>query len=151
MAPRTQPPAPPAPPGGQPAGGLWFCNWKLWMGAKQLLQEALAPLGLAPREFWLLALVREAPTPQRELAERCGMDPSSLVAVLDGLEARGWVERRRHPRDRRVHLIAPTAAGLALYQQALPLAQRAEAQQLHALGADERRQLMRLLRKLVHA
>ena len=149
MPPRAPQPAPAAPTA-HPAPGLWFCNWKLWMGAKQLLAEALAPLALAPREFWLLALVREAPAAQRELAERCGLDPSSLVAVLDGLEERGWVERRRHPRDRRVHLIALTAAGAALYQRALPLAQRAEAAQLHGLGADERRQLMRLLRKLVH-
>jgi len=149
MPPRARQPAPSAPPG-KSAGGLWFCNWKLWMGAKQLLAEALAPLALAPREFWLLALVREAPAAQRELAERCGLDPSSLVAVLDGLEERGWVERRRHPNDRRVHLIALTAAGAALYHRALPLAQRAEAEQLHGLGVDERRQLMRLLRKLVH-
>lgn len=130
--------------------GLWFCNWHLWQGAKQLLAAALAPLELTPRDFWLLALVEQAPSPQHELAAQCGVDPSSLVAVLDELQARGWIERRRHPSDRRVHLVALTAPGAQLYRRALPLARRAEAEQLQALEPEERRRLLQLLRKLVH-
>lgn len=128
--------------------GLWFFNWKLWLGARQLLAQALAPLRLQPRHFWLMSLVRHAPRPQRELAAICGLDASSLVPVVDGMERRGWIERRRHPRDRRVHLIALTAAGEALYERALPLALGAEAKQLQRLQARERMQLLRLLRKL---
>ncbi|MGH9483219.1 MAG: MarR family winged helix-turn-helix transcriptional regulator, partial [Terriglobales bacterium] len=86
--------------------GLWFFNWKMWLRAKQFLAEALQPLQLAPREFWLLAMVHDAPMPQHELAALCGLDPSTLVPLLDALERRGWVARRRDPRDRRVQRIS---------------------------------------------
>jgi DNA-binding MarR family transcriptional regulator len=79
----------------------------------------------------------------------CGLDPSSLVAVLDGLEQRGWLRRRRNPRDRRVQWVQRTEAGDRLFARALPRAQRAEARQLAALSAAQQRQLVAAMRKLV--
>ncbi|HET9783941.1 MAG TPA: MarR family transcriptional regulator, partial [Terriglobales bacterium] len=76
---------------------FWRLTWQMWMQAKQMLTTALAPLGMLSREFWLMTVVQEAPRPQRELAEMCGLDPSTLVPILDGMERRGWIERRRHP------------------------------------------------------
>ncbi len=52
-----------------------------------------------------------AMSPQHEIADLCGLDPSSLVAVLDGLERRGWLRRQRNPRDRRVQWVQRTEAG----------------------------------------
>ena len=53
------------------------------------------------------------------LAERCHMDPSNLAGPLDGLEARGLVERRPAVHDRRVRPVALTEAGAALREQLL--------------------------------
>lgn len=131
--------------------GLWFLQWRIWQDARQRLTEALVPLGLSSREFWLLTLIREAPRPQRELAAVCGLDPSSMVALLDGLERRGLAARRRHAHDRRVHLIALTPAGEALYRRARPRAQRAERAQLSRLAPRQRGELLALLRQLVDA
>ena len=75
------------------APGLWFCNWKIWLEARRRLDRALAPLGLRAREFWLLAIAGRGNVSQHEIANLCGLDPSSLVAVLDGLERRGWLRR----------------------------------------------------------
>jgi len=77
--------------------GLWFCNWKIWLEARRRLDRALAPLELRVREFWLLAIAGRGNVAEHEIAEMCGLDPSSLVAVLDGLEQRGWLRRRRNP------------------------------------------------------
>lgn len=48
---------------------------------------------------------------QRDLAARIGLDTSTLVRLLDLLEARGFVERRVDPADRRARRIHLTAEG----------------------------------------
>jgi len=135
---------------GEPsAPGLWFYNWKIWLEARRRLDRALAPLELRAREFWLLAIAGRGNVPQHEIAEVCGLDPSTLVAVLDGLERRGWLRRQRNPRDRRVHWVRRTEAGDRLFARALPRAQRAEARQLAVLSPAQQRRLVAAMRKLV--
>ena len=131
------------------APGLWFCNWEIWLEARRRLDRALAPLGLRTREFWLLAIAGAGDVSQHELAGLCGIDPSSLVAVLDDLERRGWLHRQRNPSDRRMQWVQRTEAGDRLFARALPRAQRAEARQLAVLSAAHQRQLVAAMRKLV--
>ena len=54
---------------------------------------------------------------QKDLAQRVGLDGSSLVRLLDILESRGWVERRTSDTDRRSKRIFLTEAGHATVQQ----------------------------------
>jgi DNA-binding MarR family transcriptional regulator len=70
------------------------------------------------------------------------------VAVIDGLERRGWLRRQPNPRDRRMHWVQRTEAGDRLFARAVALAQRAEARQLAVLSAAEQRQLVAAMRKL---
>lgn len=51
------------------------------------------------------------PMTQSELAHRIGLDTSSLVRLLDQLEAKGMVERRVDPKDRRARLLELTELG----------------------------------------
>jgi DNA-binding MarR family transcriptional regulator len=129
--------------------GLWFCNWKIWMEARQRLDSALAPLGLRSRDYWLLAIAGLGNVSQHEIADAFGIDPSSMVAMLDGMERRGWLARERNPRDRRVQWVRRTEAGDRLFARALPRAQRAEARQLAVLSEAHRHQLVAAMRKLV--
>ena len=129
--------------------GLWFCNWKIWLEARRLLDQALEPLGLKSREFWILVITRSGDVSQQELANLVGLDPSSMVAILDGMERRGLLQRRRNPHDRRVQLVQRTGEGDRLFARALPLAQSAEAEQLSALSAADQRQLVAAMRKLI--
>ena len=131
------------------ASELWFYNWKVWLEARRRLDAALAPLGLRAREFWLLAIAGAGDVPQHEMAGLCGLDPSSLVSILDSLERRGWLRRQRSPSDRRVQYVQRTSTGDRLFSRALPRAQRAEAEQLAVLSPAHRRQLIAALRKLV--
>jgi len=101
------------------APGLWYCNWKIWLEARRRLDRALAPLELHAREFWMLAIAGRGNVSQHEIAALCGLDPSSLVAVLDGLERRGWLRRQPNPRDRRMHWVQRTEAGDRLFARAL--------------------------------
>jgi DNA-binding MarR family transcriptional regulator len=130
--------------------GLWFCNWRIWLEARRRLDRTLAPLGLRSREFWLLAIAGLGNAPQNEVASLCGLDPSSVVAVLDSLESRGWLRRQRNPRDRRIQWVQRTEAGDRLFQRALPRARRAEAQQMAMLSAAGQRQVLAAMRKLAN-
>jgi len=129
--------------------GLWFCNWKIWLEARRRLDLALAPLEIRSREFWLLAIAGAGNISQHEIADLCGVDPSSLVPILDHLERRGWLRRARNPQDRRMQWVQRTEAGDELFTRALPRAQRAEAQQLAVLSPAHQRQLVAAMRKLV--
>src|SRR5712672_2043328 len=74
--------------------------------------EAVAELDLAAAQAKALhELDVEPPISMRELAERLKSDPSNVTGLIDRLEARGLVERRPDPNDRRIKGLALTSAG----------------------------------------
>ena len=76
---------------------------------------AVAELDLAPLQAKALhELDVEPPISMRELATRLGADPSNVTGLIDRLEARGLVERRPDPNDRRIKGLALTPAGARL-------------------------------------
>src|SRR6266852_677730 len=81
---------------------------------------AVAELDLAPVQAKALhELNVEPPISMRELAERLKSDPSNVTGLIDRLEARGLVERRADPNDRRIKGLALTAAGARLRERLL--------------------------------
>lgn len=101
----------------------------------------------------MLRLVTHSPEPftQAALAERLGVLPSQLVALLDELEARGLMQRVRNPADRRSNLLEVTAAGRALMHEVTRLTERMEAELLEPLAPAERAALSGLLLRLAQA
>jgi DNA-binding MarR family transcriptional regulator len=82
-------------------------------------EDPLAALGISPRQYNLLAVLdTDMPESQLELAQLCGLAPAQVVPVLDELEKRGLVERRRSDADRRRSVVRATEAGRALLAQA---------------------------------
>lgn len=80
--------------------------------------ERIGELGLTPPQTGLLRAVALSPgRSQQALAEHLGTPPSRLVALVDGLEDRGLIERRRNTGDRRLHALHVTVAGTALLRQ----------------------------------
>jgi DNA-binding MarR family transcriptional regulator len=81
--------------------------------------QQLAPLGIEPREFALLRVVgQEEGRTQQAVGEDLGVHPSRMVSLVDGLEARGMIERRPHPLDRRARALHLTDAGRRLLGEA---------------------------------
>jgi DNA-binding MarR family transcriptional regulator len=110
---------------------------------------ALEPEGLHPRHFGVMTMVAAQPgMSQQELHEKTAIDPSSMVAVIDELEAMGLAERRPHPEDRRVRTIFLTDMGLEKLQRVRALVGKLQREFFQALTAEERHQLHALLRKL---
>src|SRR3954447_18192063 len=110
---------------------------------------ALEPLGLRPPLFGVMTLIDANPgSTQQELVDGSMIDPSSMVAIVDELEASGLAERRPHPSDRRKHAIHLTARGRGALARARATAGKMADEVFSPLDADERETLRKLLRKL---
>ncbi|MER2554414.1 MAG: MarR family transcriptional regulator [Thauera sp.] len=104
---------------------------------------------ITPTLFGVLVLIDTNPgMKQTQLAEAIQLDRSSVVSVLDKLEARGLVERVRAPDNRRANALHLTAAGQRLLQALIPQVRAHEERVLGKLDAGERAQLRRLLGRL---
>src|SRR5260370_2713835 len=79
-----------------------------------LANEMLAEMALSARQAGILTMVTELePMTQKALADALRIDRTTMVALLDDLEDKGYVARQRHPRDRRALLAHPTHSCLA--------------------------------------
>ena len=78
-------------------------------------QFDVSPMGLK----MLQALEPGGELPMSAVAERLFCDASNVTGMVDRLEARGLLERRDSPRDRRVKLIALTDEGAVVREQVL--------------------------------
>jgi DNA-binding MarR family transcriptional regulator len=111
--------------------------------------QILAPLALEPREFALLRAVGAAEgQSQQAIGERLQIPPSRMVAFVDALEARGLLQRRANPADRRARALHLTAAGRKLLGRAFVLASELESDLCAQLSDAEREQLLELLRRV---
>jgi DNA-binding MarR family transcriptional regulator len=120
--------------------------------SRRRFHRALEPEGLHPRHFGVMTMVAAQPgLSQQELHEKTAIDPSSMVAVIDELEALGLAERRPHPDDRRVRTIFLTGLGEEKLERVRKLAAQLQREFFQPLSAEERRTLHGLLRKLAGA
>ncbi|MDX3572053.1 MarR family winged helix-turn-helix transcriptional regulator [Streptomyces sp. ID05-47C] len=74
-------------------------------------EEAAAGHSLTGAQARLLSLLSLEPLAMRKLAVKLKCEPSNVTGIVDRLEARGLVERRPDPADRRVKLAAATDEG----------------------------------------
>jgi MarR family transcriptional regulator, lower aerobic nicotinate degradation pathway regulator len=127
------------------AGQLFF---RLWRASHTRIAEALASVGLTPALFGVLNILgaREGAI-QQELGSAMGIDPSTMVSLIDELERAGLAKRRPHPTDRRAREVAITPKGRRLLEQARGMATQVEDEVLRGLTAAERRELLSLLRR----
>jgi DNA-binding MarR family transcriptional regulator len=89
-----------------------FLMNRIAVAARKQFAARLDSLGLNLRMWGVLNVLDiEGAITQQALGQAVGIDPSSMVATIDELEARGLVERRRHPSDRRAHALYLTEAG----------------------------------------
>jgi DNA-binding MarR family transcriptional regulator len=127
------------------AGQLFF---RLWRASHTRVAEALESVGLTPPLFGVLNLLgaREGVI-QQEIGSAMGIDPSTMVALIDELETAGLAKRRPHPADRRAREVTITAKGRRVLERARQLANQVEDDVLGGLTGAERRQLLTLLRR----
>jgi DNA-binding MarR family transcriptional regulator len=122
---------------------------RLGESSRRRFHEALEPEGLHPRDFGVMTMVAAQPgMSQQQLHEQTAIDPSSMVSVIDELEARGLAERRPDPLDRRARAIFLTEPGRETLARVRGLAGGLQREFFQVLTAEELRTLHALLRKL---
>ncbi|ODT79239.1 MAG: MarR family transcriptional regulator [Pelagibacterium sp. SCN 64-44] len=107
-------------------------------------------LALRPAEYSVLVLVEENPgRKQSEIAAALGIKRANFVALAQGLEARGLLERLSVERDRRANALHLTASGRVFLAQARARHDQLENEFVQRLGGDsERERLLMLLDRL---
>jgi DNA-binding MarR family transcriptional regulator len=96
----------------------------------------------------LLALDRSSMRTQAALAAAIGADKTRIIRTLDELQDDGYIERRPDPDDRRMRVLAITAAGRRVKDAAQKEIQRGEERWLGELTVEERRTFLRVLERL---
>jgi DNA-binding MarR family transcriptional regulator len=127
------------------AGQLFF---RLWRASHTHVAEALKSIGLTTALFGVLNVlgVREGAI-QQELGSAMGIDPSTMVSLIDELESASLAKRRPHPQDRRARQVSITPKGRRLLERARKLALESEEDVLRGLTTAEHRELLTLLRR----
>ncbi|MBO1076672.1 MarR family winged helix-turn-helix transcriptional regulator [Roseomonas marmotae] len=106
---------------------------------RRALDRRLQPFGLSEATWRpLLHLSRaQAPMRQKELAASLGLDGSSVVRLLDALQAAGFIERREEEADRRARAIVLMPAGHAIVAQVEAVARQVRDATLACLSEQE--------------
>jgi DNA-binding MarR family transcriptional regulator len=121
--------------------------------ADEMLSDGIAPYGLQPGWFDLLAALRRSGKPYElnptTLMETTMLSSGGMTKRLDRLHEAGLIQRRPDPSDRRGTLIRLTARGKATIDEAVATHARNEDALLRTLTAADRRTLDALLRKLL--
>jgi DNA-binding MarR family transcriptional regulator len=118
--------------------------------ARRAYDTCQAPGCLRPRHLIALSVLHErGPLSQQALGEALSLDPSNVVGLLNELEERGLVARKRDPADRRRHIVSLSAAGGTELAASDAEATRIEDDLLAALSPAERAQLRDLLTRAV--
>jgi DNA-binding MarR family transcriptional regulator len=116
----------------------------------ELTGPALAPYGISGRELAvLLTLAGCEPASQQQAAQRLGVDRTTMVGLVDALEAKNLVARRAQESDRRRNVVELTEAGRETVRRAGQAAAQAEREFLAPLTPDAAAQFVEALRTLV--
>ncbi|WP_369190933.1 MarR family winged helix-turn-helix transcriptional regulator [Streptomyces sp. R08] len=114
--------------------------------------EALVPHGVDGHELGVLVVLSTGESlSQVEAAGRLGVDRTTMVSLIDGLEDHGLVERRRSPHDRRKNLVELTPEGRDCLRLAEQARRAAERRFLSPLDEETAESLVRALQTLVIA
>jgi DNA-binding MarR family transcriptional regulator len=126
-----------------------FLLKRLGFSAKDHSHGAFEGTGLSPFHYAVLALLEEDPREtQAAIADALGYDRSHVVRLLDELEERDLVVRKRDPEDRRRHVVKMTPEGRKMLAKLRAIVARLEDHFLAPLDRDERAALHALLVRL---
>jgi len=111
--------------------------------------EEMRPLGATLQVWRVLAALRERDGRRMgDLSDTISIEVSTLTRLVDNMEQKGLVSRRRDAADARVILLHVAPAGRRLTQRILPIAERYEAVALAGFTTDETEVLKAALRRL---
>jgi DNA-binding MarR family transcriptional regulator len=128
---------------------LWVRFLRFGLQSYKRLEDALDKAGVTPPQFYVLATIGYAGgLPFGEIGAKMMVTVSNLTGIVDRLEEKKLVLRRRDEKDRRVVHVVLTEKGAKLHKTTIPLFEKTVAQIFSSLDISEQKELSALLRKL---
>lgn len=116
--------------------GYWLLTTAHWM--ERALNASLEEHGITYRQVQVLScLALRGQLTQAEIAEMLGVEPPTVVRVLDRMERDGWIVRDDDPQDRRKKLICPTERVAPVWEQFLACGKGVRQRATTGLSPDE--------------
>jgi len=111
--------------------------------------EAFTPFDLRPAQYSILTVIEHNPgLKQARVCDALGIKRTNFVAMIDELEARGFVRRDEAPGDRRSHALVLTEAGEQLMPKLHETSATHERRLIESLGAAQHDKILRALARL---
>ena len=128
---------------------LWLVLWRATRALEARALRSIAETGLGASDFGVLEmLLHKGPQPVNVIGRKVLLTPGSITTAVDRLAARGLVERRDDPADRRVRRVHLTDQGRRLIGPAWTRHESDLEESVSVLTHAERATLVALLRKL---
>lgn len=116
---------------------------------QELARRRLSPLGLTVQLCGVLNRLAVGPVSQHELGDQLGIDRTTMVELIDELEKKGAVVRRRNPADRRSYALSLTPKGRTFQKKAAAAFDAAAQEVFEPLKPAEQRELADMLRRVI--
>jgi MarR family transcriptional regulator, 2-MHQ and catechol-resistance regulon repressor len=131
---------------------LWVRFLRFNLASQKKLEYDLGKLGLTPPQFYVLATIGYAGSlPFGEIGAKMMVTVSNLTGIVDRLEQKKLVLRKRDETDRRVVHVTLTDKGTNLYKTTIPLFETSISEIFSSLDLPRQKELCALLRTLNHA
>ena len=128
---------------------LWVRFLRFNLLSHKKLEADLEKQGLTPPQFYVLATIGYAGgLPFGEIGAKMMVTVSNLTGIVDRLEEKKLVLRKRDDRDRRVVHVVLTEKGAKLYKSTIPLFEKSISAIFAAIDKAQQKELSALLRKL---
>ena len=131
---------------------LWVRFLRFSLLSHKKLEDDLEKLDLTPPQFYVLATIGYAGgLPFGEIGAKMMVTVSNLTGIVDRLEEKKLVARKRDDKDRRVVHVVLADKGAKLYKNSIPLFEKSVSQIFLTLDRRQQKELSALLRKLNRA
>lgn len=131
------------------ATSLWVRFLRFSLQSHKKLEDDLEKLGLTPPQFYVLATIGYAGgLPFGEIGAKMMVTVSNLTGIVDRLEDKKLVTRKRDETDRRVVHVVLTDKGAKVYKSTIPQFETSVAEIFDRLNKAQQKELSALLRKL---
>src|SRR6266849_6313467 len=128
---------------------LWLILMKTFQALARHAEESIERTELGDSDFRVLeALLHKGPLPVNTIGPKVWLTPGSISVAVDRLVKKGLVSRKGHAGDRRVRQVELTAKGRTLITRGFGEHAAAMETAVRVLSKNERRTLLRLLKKL---
>lgn len=114
------------------------------------MTAALEKIQTTPRAYCVLQKAHQGEFTQKQLADLCALDKTTMVVTMDALERDGLAERRPSPTDRRARIITVTEAGDAVVAEGEAIVAGLYTDVLESLPAEQREPFLFALESLMN-